>query len=216
MNFVNTLNRFLEAKKDRVKELEQEVAHLEHLLETTRNGLRESVDDRNKKSEEIRKIYKSLRGDEDWPDYDASHLSVAEWAASLRFEVDQLREHLKYEAQRNDAEVLRVQDENTRYAKLVDSQAKQIEGLTEERDQWMEYAKSGEARLSDTLRQLESSQQHVKGLEAEVARLAKELAMWKPMTPEEADKAYDEAPAEPMSEEEIERMVQAAVKGELE
>lgn len=63
---------------------------------------------------------------------------------------------------------------------------KTIEELERERDEWRDYAMKGEARLSETIRQLESSQQHVKGLEAEVARLANELAMWKPLTAKEA------------------------------
>jgi hypothetical protein len=45
-------------------------------------------------------------------------------------------------------------------------------------------------------------------LEAEVRRLTNELALWKPMTPEEAEKAYDEAEAVPMAPGEAEAIVE--------
>lgn len=46
---------------------------------------------------------------------------------------------------------------------------------------------------------------------AEIARLTQELDKWRPLTPEEAQKAYDEAEAYPMSEEQIERILDAAL-----
>ena len=47
--------------------------------------------------------------------------------------------------------------------------------------------------------------------ECRIRELENELAMWRPLTPEEAQKAYDEAVAEPMSDEEIKRIVKAAM-----
>ena len=45
------------------------------------------------------------------------------------------------------------------------------------------------------------------------SKLAKAYRQWKypPMTPEMADKAYDEAPSVPISEAEIDQMVQSIV-----
>ena len=44
-----------------------------------------------------------------------------------------------------------------------------------------------------------------------IAELEAELAKWKPLTPEEAQRAYDEAEAVPMSEEQIARIVKKAI-----
>lgn len=44
-----------------------------------------------------------------------------------------------------------------------------------------------------------------------IRELEAKLAKWKPLTPEEAEKAYDEAVAVPMSEDEINRIVKAAM-----
>lgn len=43
--------------------------------------------------------------------------------------------------------------------------------------------------------------------DAEIARLRAELALWKPMTPAEAQAAYDKAEAAPWSEEETQRVL---------
>lgn len=50
----------------------------------------------------------------------------------------------------------------------------------------------------------------VKQLRAENARLRDELALWKPMTPEEADAALAEIEPIPISDEEIQRIVEYA------
>jgi hypothetical protein len=55
---------------------------------------------------------------------------------------------------------------------------------------------------------LDQKEDHVKKLEAEVRRLTDELSLWKPMTPEEAEKAYDEAEAVPMAPGEAEAIIE--------
>lgn len=47
--------------------------------------------------------------------------------------------------------------------------------------------------------------------EAELVRLREELKLWRPLTPEEAQAAYDETEASPLSEEQIERIMAKAL-----
>lgn len=52
---------------------------------------------------------------------------------------------------------------------------------------------------------------NIKALAAEISRLNDELEMWRPLTPKEAEKAFDDAKAAPMSEDDIKRIVAAAL-----
>lgn len=51
---------------------------------------------------------------------------------------------------------------------------------------------------------------HIEAQDDEIARLKAELKLWRPLTPEEAEQALDEAEAIPMSPEEIESLVRRA------